>query len=167
MVNGQSTQGFQVVVAKSLDYEAKGSYSLVIDVTDGEMTVQSNVEVTVTDANDIRIDQVTWSPFPTAGGTTVRFTGSGLGTVWRTNSVSAFYSLSRTASASGRGSRLSYNVSAGGCTILTAPTIVECTTEPGFGEGLEWSLTVNGYMARANGVLTRYERPSISAVGRA
>lgn len=161
-IAGRRVDGFEVLLAGAVDYEQQGSFDLLVDISDGELNVTQHVLVEVIDQNDIQIDSVTATASPTTGGSTVRFSGRGMGAVWRQAGqqveVLASYSQATLAGAP--------VYQAANCRVVQAPTDVECETVPGYGEELEWTLTVNNHtvVVDRSELRTSYVAPTVTRV---
>jgi hypothetical protein len=90
---------------------------------------------------------------PTAGGTTVTLHGLNLGAIGDT--VSATYSFAGDVDV----------YTAVNCTVTTAGTTIMCTTAPGVGAGLVWTVTTTaGSVSDASTAVVSYAPPSVTAV---
>ena len=163
-----STNG-EVSLARRLDFENIAKYNLTIQVTDdgtGLLQAQNWFEITVIDTNDLTFDsfggQTTMN---TAGGQNIDIFGSNFGpTAYAVSNGATAASVSATyTSATGQGE--TYNAA---CAVTLANTKIQCTTAPGIGKDMKWTISVtyagNTWQLPITAVFTHYHAPEITLV---
>ena len=168
-LNGQVS-----VAAATIDYERRQRYDLMVKVTDNGpgplLSATQPLVVTVVDVNDLQFTSIeavasgdsTSSGdailHSTAGGETVVLHGANMGFVDPVSHGSLPVTVTYT-------SRQGGNVyTATGCSVSITNTAIQCTTAPGVGAQLVWTLTVGPWTYSTNDITTAYFAPTITSV---
>lgn len=155
-----------VSLAEPLDFEARSSYVLTVFVTDngpGQPTnATATVSVVVENVNDLQVLSIRGEVLhSTRGGDEIIFVGENMGPTGDNVGDSGQDAvIEATYGPTG----MEYE--AVDCHVLTTNTEIACTTVPGVGAGLLWTLIVNHGEGRvvASSFPTHYLPPSIAAV---
>jgi len=172
----------EVTLLQELDFEAVGSYTFDLSVTDGVSTTTKSVTFTVGDSNDV--------PTPIVDANLLFMQTKGEQAVTLQSSTSIFGPLRTKAGfvdsnqEAGVGAAVSVvygpatingdgevvigepKYTAQGCEIIwdgggTSSTI-ECDTAPGVGSNLFWQVTIDGHSSAVSSSSTEYDAPSIT-----
>ena len=128
-----------MMAGAELDFEDKTSYQVPVRVvelgTEEEYHLESTVQITITDVNDLTIYEVSPVILRPVGGETINFTGTDMGPKDADKSSQTVV----TATFVGPDNVI---YTAKSCTVSVANTAIECITPPGIGVDHEWTLSV-------------------------
>jgi len=153
IVNAQQV----LLASNALDYERAASYVIYVCVFDAESLNHCvDVEVKVLDVLDMTVESfVGATDHNTQGGEIVQIVGSNFGPVDGTLISSTLIVT--------YGSNSQFT--AKDCGVVTGfNTVIECTTAPGAGGSLPWTVTITGVGAITSTLTTSYARPNITSV---
>ncbi|GMI27037.1 hypothetical protein TeGR_g1845, partial [Tetraparma gracilis] len=149
-----------------LDFEDRTSYTFTVRAdetgTAEAYFLEQEVSISVTDVNDITVENVSPLEFTTAGSTTVTFTGSEFGPTDPALSSKTVV----TATYSGSDGVI---YTAKGCLITQPNTEIQCTTVAGIGANKVWTVTIapstSGAWSYTHSLeTTSYSPPTVTAV---
>ncbi len=152
-----------LMVAARLDFERRRSFLLNVTVADrsggGGFSTTRSLLVTVTDVNDISVTDVSPAVLSTLGGEVVLVTGTDFGQAL----ASGLPSTAAVAVRYGpRSDPARFNAT--NCAIVDSNVQVQCTSSPGAGSGLVWTVCVDGVCGMPSALATSYMPPVVTAV---
>ena len=132
------SNGLRLVSGQRVNYETIWFHEFGIRVSDDEgLYDEVNVTLFVKNVNDIKINQVVFSPHSTSGGSITTLNGEDLGPIWRFSTIHALVI------SPGGHMKLESECSRSQLTDGWDNTKVECIVPPGIGRNLQWTLHVD------------------------